>query len=40
MTDVLVRPATPSDAPGIAAIYDAAVLHSVATFEEIGRAHV
>jgi hypothetical protein len=34
MTDVLVRPATPSDALGIAAIYDAAVLHSVATFED------
>ena len=34
MTDVLVRPAIPSDALGIAAIYDAAVLHSVATFED------
>ena len=34
MTEALVRPAIPSDALGIAAIYDAAVLHSVATFED------
>lgn len=34
MTAFVVRPATPADAPGIAAIYDVAVRETIATFEE------